>query len=151
MSQSLACILVHCVFSTKHRTPLLEDPHVRHQLHAYMTTTLQSLECWPSAVDGVADHVHFLCMLSRKIRVMDLIEEVKTSSSKWIKTKGSDYHEFYWQGGYGAFSVSESMRSRVIFYINHQEEYHRTHTFQEEYRALCKLHGVEIDERYVWD
>jgi putative transposase len=111
----------------------------------------QSLECWPSAVDGVADHVHFLCLLSRKIRVMDLIEEVKTSSSKWIKTKGSHYQDFYWQAGYGAFSVSESMRSRVISYINRQEEHHRVQTFQEEYRALCKLHGIEIDERYVWD
>ena len=151
MPQSLACILVHCVFSTKHRAPFLRDDGVRHELHAYVTRTLQSLDCPPSAVDGVEDHIHFLCLLSRKIKVMDLIEEVKTASSKWIKTKGPNYRQFYWQSGYGAFSVSESMRTRVIRYIRAQEEHHRTMSFADEFRQLCAKHGIEIDERYVWD
>ncbi|MEX2175746.1 MAG: IS200/IS605 family transposase [Pirellulaceae bacterium] len=151
MPQSLAKILVHVVFSTKHRTPWLKDSAVRHELHAYLTKTLQTLECPPSACDGVADHIHFLCQLSRKIRVMDLIEKVKTASSKWIKTKGPAYGNFYWQGGYGAFSVSESSRRAVIEYIRRQEEHHRQMTFQDEFRTLCRKHGIEIDERYVWD
>jgi putative transposase len=82
---------------------------------------------------------------------MDLIEEVKTSSSKWIKTKGQAYRSFYWQGGYGAFSVSESKRSDVVRYIQNQEEHHRRLTSQEEFRKLCARHGIEIDERWVWD
>ena len=151
MPQSLARILIHVVYSTKHRKPWLHDEGVRHELHAYMTKTLQSLDCPPSACDGVEDHIHFLCQLSRKIKVMDLIEEVKTSSSKWIKTKGRSYKDFHWQGGYGAFSVSESNRSAVIRYIQRQEEHHRRMTFQEEFRLLCVKHGIEIDERYVWD
>ena len=151
MPQSLANILIHVVFSTKHRRPWLKDVGVRHELHAYMTKTLQSLKCPPSACDGVEDHVHFLCQLSRKIKVMDLIEEVKTSSSKWIKTKGPSYRGFYWQGGYGAFSVSESKRSDVIRYIRNQESHHQRFTFQEEFRQLCAKHGIEIDERYVWE
>ena len=116
-----------------------------------MMGTLQALECWPSALDGVEDHVHILCQLSRKVALMDLVEEVKTASSKWIKTKGPQYHDFHWQAGYGAFSVSESKRGDVIHYIQTQEEHHRKLSFQDEYRALCAKHGIEIDERYVWD
>jgi REP element-mobilizing transposase RayT len=151
MPQSLASILVHCVFSTKLRAPYLRDIDVRHELHAYVTRTLQSLDCPPSAVDGVEDHIRFLCLLSRKIKVMDMVEEVKTASSKWIKTKGPSYRSFCWQAGYGAFSVSESMRTRVIRYIRSQEEHHRTMTFQDEFRQLCEKHRVQIDERYAWD
>jgi REP-associated tyrosine transposase len=151
MPQSLAKVLIHVVFSTKHRTPWLKNREIRKELHRYMMGTLQAMECSPSALDGVEDHVHFLCQLSRKIAIMDLIEEVKTSSSKWIKTKGASYADFHWQARYGAFSVSESLRSKVIHYIQTQEEHHKRLTFQEEFRALCERHGIEIDERYVWD
>jgi REP element-mobilizing transposase RayT len=151
MPQSLANVLIHAVFSTKHRTPWLKDRVVRKDLHKYMMGTLQGLECWPSALDGVEDHVHFLCQLSRKIAIMDLIEEVKTSSSKWIKTQGPSYRDFHWQAGYGVFSVSESRRGDVIHYIGNQEEHHRRIPYQDEFRAMCERHGIEIDERYVWD
>ena len=102
-------------------------------------------------INGLEDHVHILCLLSRSIAIKDLIEESKTSTSKWIKTKGLQYREFYWQPGYGAFSVSESNVEEVKRYIANQEEHHRTVTFQEEFRKLCERHGVLIDERYVWD
>jgi len=151
MAQSLSKILVHFVWSTKHRTPWLQDLGTRQELHKYMMGTLQGLECWPLALNGVEDHVHFLCQLSRKIKVMDLVEEVKTSSSKWIKLQGAAYRDFHWQAGYGAFSVSESMREVVIRYIQNQEEHHRRIAFQDEFRELCRRHRVEIDERYVWD
>lgn len=97
------------------------------------------------------DHIHILCLLSRKIAVMKLIEEIKTSTSKWIKTKGRAYRGFYWQGGYGAFSVSESKSEEVQRYIQRQAEHHRRITFQDEFRQLCAKHDIEIDERYVWD
>jgi hypothetical protein len=82
---------------------------------------------------------------------MDLLEEVKTASSKWIKTKGPRYRDFHWQGGYGIFSVSESKRADLIEYIQNQKEHHEKMTFQEEFRRLCEKHGIQIDERYVWD
>jgi REP element-mobilizing transposase RayT len=151
MPQSLSKVLLHIVFSTKHRAPWLKDPAIRQELHKYMMGILQGLECWPLALDGVEDHVHCLCQLSRKIAVMDLIEELKTSSSKWIKTKGRDYRNFHWQAGYGVFSVSESKRPDVTRYIQNQEEHHRQNTYQDEFRALCARHQIEIDERYVWD
>src|SRR4030095_10650231 len=109
---------------------------------------LQSLDCLPHAVDGVEDHIHILCSLSRKLTVMKLIESIKATTSKWIKTKGSSYRDFHWQSGYGAFSVSESNRGAVIRYIQQQEEHHRRMTFQEEFRKICEKHEIAIDERY---
>ena len=103
------------------------------------------------AINSVEDHIHILCLLSRKIAVMKLIEEIKTSTSKWIKTKGVAYRGFYWQGGYGAFSVSESKCGDVERYIRRQHEHHKRRTFQDEFRQLCAKHRIPIDERYVWD
>lgn len=151
MPQSLAKVLVHIVFSTKHREPILRDEGIRSELHAYTIGVLKSIESPSLAVNSVKDHIHILCLLSRKIAVMKLIEEVKTSTSKWIKTKGPSYRGFYWQGGYGAFSVSESMRAPVVQYIQSQQEHHGRLTYQEEFRRLCAKHGIEIDERYVRD
>jgi len=151
MSQSLAKVLVHIVFSTKHRQTLLKDEAIRGELHAYTIGVLKSLESPSLAINSVEDHIHVLCLLSRKIAVMKLIEEIKTSTSKWIKTKGPAYRKFYWQGGYGAFSVSESKREEVERYIARQQEHHKRLTFQDEFRKLCAKHGVQIDERYAWD
>ncbi|HEY2415768.1 MAG TPA: IS200/IS605 family transposase [Pirellulaceae bacterium] len=151
MPQSLARVLIHIVFSTKNREPLLRDKSIRGELHAYTLTILNSLECPSLEINSVADHIHILCVLSRKIALMNLIEGIKTSTSKWIKTKGRDYRGFHWQRGYGAFSVSESKAPEVKRYIQRQEEHHRRLTYQDEFRALCDKHGLPIDERYVWD
>ncbi len=151
MSQSLARVVVHIVFSTKYRRAWLTDKLVQDELHKYLAQILIRVGCPPIVVGGVADHVHILCNLSRKIAIMDLLEEIKSSSSKWMKTKGKDFQDFYWQGGYGIFSVSESNVPEVSEYIATQEEHHKTFTFQDEFRSLCRKHGIEIDERYVWD
>lgn len=82
---------------------------------------------------------------------MKLLEELKKQSSKWIKTKGKKYLDFYWQNGYGIFSVNPSDIDPVISYIQNQKEHHRTKTFKEEFRAFLKKYNVEYDERYVWD
>jgi putative transposase len=107
------------------------------------------LDCAPLEVGGVADHVHILCGLSRKISLAELVKNLKTSSSKILKSKVHD--GFSWQNGYGAFSVSQSARESVFSYIAEQEIHHRSMTFQEEFRALLNKHGVRFDERYVWD
>jgi putative transposase len=151
MPQSLTRILVHIVFSTKGRRPWLQDKQVRTDLHAYLASICQQHECPAIIVNGVEDHVHLLCVLSRKIALMDLIEHLKTSSSKVMKTKGAFYHDFYWQSGYGAFSVSPSKEDDVKGYIERQEDHHRKVGFQDEYRELCVKHAVPLDERYVWD
>ncbi len=151
MPQSLARIVIHITYSTKHRTPFLKDRDVRGNLHAYMAVVLQEVECEPILINGTDDHVHILCNFSRTITIANLIETVKTAPSKWMKEQGSQYEEFFWQRGYGAFSVSQSQVDKVRAYIANQEEHHRHITFQEEFRELCRKHEIEIDERYVWD
>jgi REP element-mobilizing transposase RayT len=150
MSQSLAKVLLHVVFSTKNRHPWLKDAGLRRELFAYMATALRTIECPALIIGGVEDHVHLFVQLSRKVAIQNLVEEVKTGTSKWLKSKSPSLHDFYWQSGYGAFSVSESKGDDVRRYIAHKEEHHRKRTFQEEFRELCQRHGVEIDERYVW-
>jgi REP-associated tyrosine transposase len=151
MPQSLANVLIHIVFSTKHRQPFLKDDNLRNELHAYLITVLKSVDCPSLAINSVEDHIHILCHLSRTITIAKLIEELKTSTSKWLKTKRSTLRGFYWQTGYGVFSVSESNRADVTRYIQRQQEHHRKLTYQDELRQLCAKQGLTIDERYAWD
>jgi len=151
MPQSLARVVLHVVFSTKNRSPFLRPPDLRSRLHAYMAGTLQNIGCEPILLGGVEDHVHILCNLSRTVTIAGLVEETKKSSSKWMKDQAPTYQDFFWQSGYGAFSVSQSNVEKVRTYVAGQEEHHRKVSFQDEYRALCAKHGVAIDERYVWD
>ena len=96
------------------------------------------VECNPVIVGGHQNHIHILCLLSRKIAQMKLLEEIKKGSSKWIKTKGEKYLDFYWQGGYGIFSVNPTEIEVVVAYIKHQEEHHTKRSFQDEFRAFLK-------------
>jgi REP element-mobilizing transposase RayT len=150
MPQSLSYLLTHIVFSTKDRTPVL-DVTVRPALHAYLATVARNVDCECFRVGGVADHVHLAVRLSRTITMAKLIEELKTSSSKWLKTQSPALAAFAWQRGYGAFSVGPSDLNALLHYIDTQEEHHRTRTFQDEYRAFLNKYGIEYDERYVWD
>jgi len=150
MPQSLARLHIHLIFSTKNREPVLRDT-VRDSLHRYMAAVLQNLECPPVLINSVADHVHILFELGRTVAVSDAVEQVKKTSSKWIKTQGAEFSLFAWQAGYGAFAVSESNVAAVREYIAGQPAHHRKKSFQEEYRAFLERHRVKFDERYVWD
>ena len=150
MPQSLSKVIVHIIFSTKNREPWL-DSNVRRRMHAYLATICRDLDTDYVHVGGVSDHVHIVTTLPRTLSQAQLIEQIKKTSSKWIKTLDARCHGFSWQRGYGAFSVSPSRLDSVLDYLNKQQEHHRTRTFQEEYRELFRKHGVDFDERYVWD
>src|SRR4051812_17684364 len=149
MPQSLVRNLVHLIFSTKHRQPSIA-PDLRPKLEAYLRGILKNLDSPALRVGAVADHVHVLLSLSKNHALCRIVEEVKKSSSKWMKEIGGP-PDFHWQNGYGGFSVSPSNEPRVIAYIARQEEHHRRHTFQEELRNFFHKHGMTFDERYVWD
>jgi REP element-mobilizing transposase RayT len=150
MPQSLSRVLTHLVFSMKNREPVL-TPEIRTELHPYLAGTLDNIDCPSLRVGGVADHVHLFFGLSRTRTIAEVVETVKTSSSKWIKTKGPEFSGFYWQSGYGAFSVSQSDADTVVNYVANQEQHHRKMTFQDEYRKLLEKYRVNFDEKYVWD
>jgi REP element-mobilizing transposase RayT len=149
MPQSLVRNLIHLIYSTKDRAPFLH-PAVRPDLHAYIAGIFQNWDSPALVIGSVEDHVHALFGLSKNQPLSKVVEEVKRGSSKWIKTRGPEYADFYWQNGYGAFSVSPSLVEAVTHYIAHQEEHHSKQSFQEEFREFCRRHGVEFDERYVW-
>lgn len=150
MPQSLSSILIHLVYSTKNREPLIEA-HLESELYAYQATVFRELDCPSLAINGTSDHVHALFRLSRKAALCDVVEEVKKRSSKWIKTKSECLAHFQWQAGYGAFSIGESGVTNLKRYIARQKEHHRSKTFQEEFRTILEKYSVEYDERYVWD
>ena len=150
MPQSLAQILVHLVFSTKNREACLADD-IRDELHAYLGGIIENQKGTLIRAGSVSDHIHLLLAHPRTCAPADLVQETKTGSSKWLKTKAARYANFHWQGGYGIFSVSPSHRSAVEDYIANQAEHHRKVTFQAEYRRLLNKYGIQFDERYVWD
>jgi REP element-mobilizing transposase RayT len=150
MPQSLAKILVHLVYSTKNREAVLRDD-IRDELHRYSAGILKEVQSPAILINSVEDHVHILYSHSKNYSPSKIVEEVKTGSSKWIKTKGAAYSGFHWQNGYGAFSVSQSGVREVVKYIEGQKEHHRRKSFQEEYREFLKRYEVPYDERYVWD
>ena len=150
MSQSLSYLLIHVIFSTKDRAPIIGDS-IRPKLHAYLATVARNAGCECYRVGGVADHVHLAVLLSRTLAVSELVKELKIPSSIWMKAQSPAHAGFAWQGGYGAFSVGSSDLEVLKRYIDMQEEHHKTLTFQQEYRIFLEKYGVEYDERYVWD
>ena len=150
MPQSLSQLYVHLIFSTKHREPILLLP-VREDLHAYLAAVLNNHDSPALKVGGMSDHVHALFRLSKNLALAKIVEEVKTSSSKWLKTQGRCLANFHWQSGYGAFSVSAADVEEVVQYIAQQETHQRVASFQDEFRKLLHAHEMAFDERYVWD
>jgi putative transposase len=150
MPQSLSSILIHLIFSTKSREPFLTC-EIDAELYPYMASIFKAMKSPALIINGTSDHIHTLFSLSRVLTIASLVEEVKTESSKWIKTKGKQFRNFHWQSGYGAFSIGQSQVPTVRRYITRQKEHHRRVSFQDEYRKFLNVYGVEYDERYVWD
>ncbi len=150
MGQSLAKVYLHLVFSTKHRQHLIFPPFDK-DLFAYMAATCNEFDSPAVQVGGYSNHVHILCKFSRKIPIMTLLQRVKSHSSKWMKTNHNYLQDFFWQDGYAAFSVDYRGVKVVQKYILNQRKHHGEETFQEEFRRLMTEHGIEWDEKYVWD
>ena len=150
MAQSLSQLYVHAIFSTKNRQPLLVT-ELRPRLFGYMAGVLQDLDCPAIEIGGVADHMHILCRQAKGVTAEDLIKHAKTTTSHWMKKQGDNFREFFWQGGYGIFSVSPSNLSLVREYILGQETHHKKESFQDELRRFLEKYRVNYDERYLWD
>jgi REP element-mobilizing transposase RayT len=149
MAQSLTKIVIHAVFSTKNREPLLTTA-IRSNLFAYIVGILNSSDCITLAINGTEDHVHGLIVMAKTISLSKMMEEMKGGSSRWLNSQVATKGRFAWQAGYGAFSVSESQIPKVAGYIAGQEEHHRQTTFQDELLSLLKKHRIEFDEQHLW-
>ncbi len=149
MAQSLSKLFVHIVFHTKHSQKIIKTD-VKHELFAYIASIIKDNESIPIIINGVEDHVHILCVMSKNMALSKLVELVKKHSSRWIKTKDLYYRNFGWQNGYAGFSVSPSLHDVTRNYIKNQVDRHRTKSFKEEYLELLKIHGIDFNEDYLW-
>lgn len=150
MPQSLAKNVIHLVFSTKERRPLIDEA-IRVELHEYAGGILRDLDSPALLMNSVNDHIHVLFNLHRTKPLSDVVMELKRGTSKWMKQQGPPQASFYWQAGFGAFSVSQSNIAAVEEYIARQAQHHAVKSFQDEFRELLRRHEMEFDERYVWD
>lgn len=150
MSQSLSNIIVHLVFSTKERRPMIRDEE-REALHAYLAGILKQHDSPVLEINSVRDHVHILLAQSKNEAPARVVDLLKSASSGWIKDLNRCYYDFAWQGGYGEFSVSPLHVEAVRSYIRRQPEHHRGEDFKVEYRRFCEKNGKPLDERYAWD
>ena len=151
MPQSLANALMHIVFSTKERRAMFQNPDLRDEMHRYLAGVSARLDCPAVIVGGATDHIYLLANQARTIALAEWVKELKRVSSVWAKERTADWGLFQWQAGYGAFSVSQSQKTRVEGYIRSQEEHHRRWSFQDEFRQLLRRHDIAFDEQYVWD
>ena len=150
MPQSYAALYCHIIFSTKNREPLIPG-ELQSRLYAYMGGVLRKEGDVLLAAGGMPDHVHLLASLTRQASVAEVVRVVKANSSGWIHETFPPMSNFAWQNGYGAFSVSASAVPAVKRYLAEQEEHHRTRTFQEEFVEFLRRHGIDYDERYLWE
>lgn len=150
MPQSLFKILAHIVFSTKHRADLIA-PEIENELYKYIHGIVKNNNARLIIAGGTANHIHLLVSLPKKIDVPELIGDIKRDSSEWIKKQNARFNNFYWQRGYGVFSIGQSQVETVVNYIKTQKEHHKEMSFKDEYRALLKKYEIDYDEQYIWD
>lgn len=150
MPTSYSNIMVHIIFSTKNRENAIPRS-IAQELHAYIGGICRKLKCPILAVGGPEDHVHAVASLTRTIPVSELVQKIKSGSSRWIKTKGRDCADFAWQAGYGAFSIGQSQLEHAVRYIAGQIEHHKSTTFKEEFLAFLKKYNIEYDPQWLWD
>ncbi len=150
MPQSLVKTLLHLVFSTKNRAALI-TPEIEPDLFKYMSGIIENNHSKLLLANGASDHVHLLVSLGKTISVSELVGDIKRDSSKWIKLQDTSLGNFYWQEGYGAFSVGHTQIEEVKNYIASQKEHHAKTSFQNEFRYFLNKYEIDFDERYVWD
>lgn len=149
MPHTYSNLLTHVVFSTKTRLRTIADA-IRTDLHAYLGGIVRDMNGTAVIVGGTDDHVHMLLQLPADLNVAECVRVVKASSAKWVHEKWPDRSAFGWQRGYAGFSVSASNAPAVTEYIRNQAEHHRTRSFDDEFKALLRKHGIAFDDRYLW-
>ena len=149
MAQSLTKMYVHAIFHVKNNECLIK-PENDTELYAYIGGVLGISKSIPIAINGIENHIHVLCIMSKNIMLAKLLEDIKGDSSRWIKTMNPHYREFAWQGGYSGYSVSYSRVEIVKKYIETQKEHHKNQTFKDEYIQFLKENDVDYNDDYLW-
>jgi len=149
MPHSYVSCLVHCVFSTKDRRNMI-TPDIEGRLWSFMGGIARKNNMKVLAANGTENHTHVLLSVPSTVTIAKAIQLIKGGSSKWVHDTFPTHDTFGWQEGYGAFSIGISQVKNTIAYINSQKEHHRVKTFEDEFVAILKKHGIEYDEKHVW-
>ncbi|MBS1737812.1 MAG: IS200/IS605 family transposase [Bacteroidetes bacterium] len=149
MAHSLSKLYVHIIFHTKYNQNII-GADVEEELFAYIGGIINANQSQSIKINGIENHIHILAVMPKNIALAKFVEEIKRNSSRWMKTKGKQYRNFAWQGGYAGFSVSQSVVERVKKYIENQKAHHKKQTFKVEYKKFLKKHQIEYDEKYLW-
>lgn len=150
MAGTYTNLLYHLVFSTKNRLPLIA-PTLQHDLYSYIGGIVRGEGGVLLEIGGMTDHVHLVTKFKPTKSISEMLNRIKAKSSKWVNEDKLKMRKFGWQDGYAAFSVSESQVGSVRRYVRDQEKHHRQVSFQDEFRSLLEKHGVEFEEKYLWD
>ncbi len=150
MTQSFSNLLIHLVFSTKYRAPLI-SADIEPELYLLAKSISRNMNAPVLEIGGTEDHIHLLLVLPRTGMISDVVRNLKSVSTRWVKEKDPTQKNFAWQRGYAAFSVSHSTRNKVIEYIRMQKKLHESRSFQDEYRLILNMHEIQFDENFVWD
>lgn len=150
MADTFSQIYIHLVFSVKGRQNIIHKTW-REELFKYVSGIIKGRDQKVFAIGGMPDYIHILISLRPNYLVSELVNSVKTNSSKWINSKGFIKGKFNWQEGYGAFSYGQSQLDHVIQYINNQELHHQRKSFKEEYIELLEKFNIKFDEKYLFD
>jgi putative transposase len=149
MSQSLSKLYIHAIFHVKNNESFIRTED-EEELYRYIGGIIGLSKSIPIMINGTDNHIHVLCIMSKNIPLAKLLEDIKSNSSRWIKTLDSHYRDFSWQGGYAGYSVSQSKVEVVKKYIENQKEHHKKQTFQEEYLQFLEENGVEYNLDFLW-
>ncbi len=147
MANTFACLTYHIIWSTKNRSPFITS-EIRDRLYAYIGGIIKQENGKLICIGGVEDHIHLLVSVHPNVAISSLMRAIKAKSSSFMK-EISKQDSFGWQDGYGVFSVSASIVEKVIHYINHQEDHHRTVSFKEEFVLFLKKHQIQYEEKYL--
>ncbi|TLX75294.1 transposase [Labilibacter sediminis] len=150
MSQSLSKLYIHIIFHVKDQSNTYIRNSDKDILYSYIGSIIKDNDSIPLIINGVEDHIHVFCIMSKNIALAAFIKEIKRHSSRWLKNLDNYYKAFKWQGGYGGFSVSPSLYDKTFSYIKHQQKHHTTMSFKDEYLLFLKEYGVEYNEEYLW-
>ena len=150
MAHTFTSLHYHCTFAAAGRRNLIPQDMMS-DIHAYMGGIARNLHGTAIAIGGTANHAHVLVGLPASVRIATAVGKIKANSTGWIHSTFPTMSDFSWQTGYGAFTVSRSQIDAVASYIANQAVHHKTQTFEEEFLLLLKKHGIEYDERYLWD
>lgn len=150
MSGTYTKLYYHIVFSTKERREFI-NPEIETELQKYIAGIVRGIKGTCIEINGMTDHLHILAILPPTIAISDALRTIKSNSSKWIHEKFRELRSFSWQDGYSAFTVSQSQLGTLQAYIRNQKTHHASRDFKTELVAILERHGVEYDERYIWD